>query len=671
LDGQLRAANAAFSLGAREAAVDRAIEIARDYVERHALPAEGSARLDLGIFYLVKGQTELGEPLVGEAVRLLRGPREMMEYLRWDIPLLERYSRKWPHGAKFREVLNATPNGIKAILEARVAELAAHRLTAEEELLEVAGRFGGGDAPGWLSIAVEAALARIECAGQPELAAQRYRRLLEREPRRFPAAAVALERLAQNHVNEGDRLARQNSATAALAAYARAQEIAPGTGTLAADAGAGQAYVQLCLPDRAAAAGAIGSAVELYRRGGDADAERSVAARVAGLAPDIDTLWRVEEVVSSLAAADPNGASSRVAAEIAARIPERLDGWLGLSERDGADRSPWGQPIILELGSGLVPEDTSENWPLFHSYIPEMRQRILGKSGVTVPGIHVQESNTLAGNRYSIALRGSEQPFPGGPIPLDRRYHPGPPDSLRALGIADTDLAMESMPGTGAEGCWVAPSQWEAVTAAKLELWEPLVFVTRVLEAVLTRRLDDFVSLDQAWEIVKGWSQKTRSWALIDKSAGLPQRLHLARLLRTLVRQGISLLHADEIMGAMPGVPLNAVSLPEAVRAVRLGLRQWLPGNSPQAARILLSEERESAAMAWAGDATGRFSPPPDALADMIGYLRSELAAVPRQGADTETALVTRNPELAAFLRGVLWAELPGVFVLTQEELVS
>ncbi|MGD0772446.1 MAG: FHIPEP family type III secretion protein [Candidatus Solibacter sp.] len=669
LDGQLRASNAAFNLGAREAAVDRAIEIARDYVERHALPTEGSVRLDLGIFYLVKGRMELGEPLVGEAVRLLRGPREMNEYLRWDIPQLERYSRKWPHGAKFREVLNATPHGIKAILQARVAELAAHRPTAEEELLEIAGRFGGGDASGWLSIAVEAALARIESAGQPQLAAQRHRRLLEREPRRFPAAAVALERLARNHVDEGDRLAQENSAPAALAAYARAREIAP-AGTLAADAGAGQAYVRLSLPDRAAAAGAMESAVELYRRGGAADAEGLVAARVAGLVPDIDTLWRVEEVAASLAASG-DGAVSRVAAEVTARIPERLDGWLGLSESAGADRSPWCQPIVLELGSGLVPEDTSENWPLFHSYFPEMRQRISGKSGVTVPGIYVQASTTLAANRYSIALRGSAQPFLGGPVPLDRRYHPGPPDSLRALGIADTGLAIEPLPGTGAEGCWVAQSHWEAVTAAKGELWEPLVFVTRVLEAVLARRLDDFVGLDQAWEIVKGWSQKTRSWALIDKSAGLPERLHLARLLRTLVRQGISLLHADEIMGALPGVPLNSVSLPAPVRTVRPGLRPWLPGNSPHATRIFLSEERESAAMAWAGDATARFCPAPEALEDMIGYIRSELAAVPRQGADTEIALVARNPELAAFLRCVVRAEFPGVFVLAQEELVS
>jgi tetratricopeptide (TPR) repeat protein len=688
-DGQTRAAIAAFNLGARQAAVERAIEIDSDYVERYALPTEGSARLDLGIFCLVKGQIDRGVPLIGEAVRLLGSPHEMNDYLRWDIPRLEGYSGAWPHGAKFREALNATPNGIKAILEARVAELAAHWPTAGEELLEVAGRFGGASASGWLSIAVEAALARLESAGQPELAAQRYRRLLEGEPRRFPAAAVALERLARRHLDVGDRLAQGGSAPAAMAAYSRALEMAPQTGTLAADAyagqvyvqlnlpvraaaaGAGQAYVQLSLPDRAAAVAAMESAVELYRRGGIADPEGRVAARVAALAPDIDSLWRVEGAVVSMAAADPNGAPSRVAAQFAARIPERLDGWLGLSESADADRSPWGQPITLELGSGLVPDDTSENWPLFRSYLPEMRQRILGQTGVTVPGISVQTSNTLTEGRYSIVLRGSAQPFLGGPVPLDRRYHPGPPDSLRALGIADTDLAIESLPGTDTPGCWVAESHWEAVTAANGELWEPLVFVTRVLQAVLARRLDDFVGLDQAWEIVKGWSQKTRSWALIDKSAGLPERLHLARLLRTLVRQGISLLHPDEIMGALPGVPLNAVSLPAAVRTVRLGLRQWLPGNSPQAARLFLSPERESAVAAWAGDATGWFSPPPEALQDLIGYLRTELAAVPRQGADTETALVTRNAELASFLRKVVRAEFPGVFVLSQEELLS
>jgi len=107
------------------------------------------------------------------------------------------------------------------------------------------------------------------------------------------------------------------------------------------------------------------------------------------------------------------------------------------------------------------------------------------------------------------------------------------------------------------------------------------------------------------------------------------------------------------------------------VRTVRLGLRQWLPGNSPQAARLFLSPERESAVAAWAGDATGRFSPPPEALQDLIGYIRTELAAVPRQGADTDTALVTRNAELASFLRKVVRAEFPGVFVLSQEELLS
>jgi flagellar biosynthesis component FlhA len=47
-------------------------------------------------------------------------------------------------------------------------------------------------------------------------------------------------------------------------------------------------------------------------------------------------------------------------------------------------------PIAVELGTALVPEDTSMEWSLFKELIPALRERISASFGIQIPGVRVR-----------------------------------------------------------------------------------------------------------------------------------------------------------------------------------------------------------------------------------------------------------------------------------------
>src|SRR3712207_2704363 len=84
--------------------------------------------------------------------------------------------------------------------------------------------------------------------------------------------------------------------------------------------------------------------------------------------------WTVDEVWAEVERSAASDASSPLALSDAMSSARRslvrtLDRLFGLADGPTAPEGSV-RPIVLELGSGLIPEDTSDRWVLFSDYIP-------------------------------------------------------------------------------------------------------------------------------------------------------------------------------------------------------------------------------------------------------------------------------------------------------------
>ena len=205
IEGQGSMARASFHLGFAEGQVDRAIEIAEDYLNKYALPTEGMARIDLGFSYLIRGDLEKGGALIEEGVRAERNCHEVDELSRFELPWFEKALRSRLKRKALVQILNKSKRGIKASLNKRIPGIPSQKMTAEDELREMLAKFGSSSADGWLYIAAQAGIARLRTRERPQEAAEIYKSIQEHEPESFGLARAGLACLAQRNAENVDR----------------------------------------------------------------------------------------------------------------------------------------------------------------------------------------------------------------------------------------------------------------------------------------------------------------------------------------------------------------------------------------------------------------------------------------------------------------------------------
>ena len=88
-----------------------------------------------------------------------------------------------------------------------------------------------------------------------------------------------------------------------------------------------------------------------------------------------------------------------------------LDGRLGLEDlrTEAFDARP-----VLEIGSGLVAEDTGPGWALFATYLPQLRDRIVKEMGAETTLSVLDEVLKIEASGGMLLADGSRRRTPGG-----------------------------------------------------------------------------------------------------------------------------------------------------------------------------------------------------------------------------------------------------------------
>src|ERR1019366_876259 len=205
----------------------------------------------------------------------------------------------------------------------------------------------------------------------------------------------------------------------------------------------------------------------------------------------------------------------------------------------GAQAAENGMPpvvtsITLELGLEIAPNSVGNHSALVRENLPAMRERIRASAGVEVPGVSVTTNTAIPGGSYMIKID---------EVPVD-------------TGSSGPTLSD----GSGA----TADSRQSIVSH---------------LEAVLRRNLADFIGLEEVQTWLNGWDIYTTVTPAVPLVVtDLASRIRLARVLRALARESVSITGRDEILQVLSETWQQTLDVPTVTRAVRLRIRSHLPG---------------------------------------------------------------------------------------------
>jgi tetratricopeptide (TPR) repeat protein len=652
--------------------MDRAIEINRKLLDD---PAQDSFSVycDLAAYSLASGDLAEGEKYFDEAIARAINRRQVDDLINFELKTLEESLPAWRHGAQAREVLDR----VKEKIETRKIELEKPRSAEAELENEVAKLEAQGKNEGWAWVGAKAGLARLYVAdARWEEAARTYQLLLQEELERFPEARAGLSNALNNIQLAGDQLLKEGKPAEAIERFEQvlgfssetpAEEKKKETELLCRIA-----YARFDLKDLAAARANFTEALQLFRENGAGDPGEALGSVCRSLLGNAAQYWALDDewkAFESTAQKD-----ERLTGELAAArksLSHFLDELYQLSPQSGKSFQmlPVVTPIAVEIENSLAPEDAENDWSLIKNDIPKMRERIQNDMGVSVPGVRIRTNETdLLYGSYIIML--DEVPLVLGYVRHEMRYCPESQATLEALGIPLSDLEESLHPMTGEQGCWVSADHWKLVIGHGLELWEePLIFMLYHLEAVLRRNLADFLGVQEVEDFIENWKQTRRGSSLIKEA--LPDqasRIRLVWLLQALVKEGVPITYWEEILEEVKRVGLSSDDVSETLRAVRLRLKDYLPGNNLAAPRMFLPEEIEQSIErgVWREGGKTFLALTPEETQEILSEIRELIGSNSKK-----LILVTRSAELRPVIRRLVELEFPDLVVTSIEELLS
>ncbi len=619
---------------------------------------------NLGLCYLTQSELKRGEEYPLEGIRRMKSGFQLDD-LKPDFEDIEKLIATQPpeRWALVQKIYKRLKQAVK---KQRIK--LQEPLSADDELKQVIKKYPRDSKAGkWGWLGAHAGLGRIYMEEKRWDEAAKTYRLLLKESTLFPEARVGLETVANGLQEEGDARLKEGKFQDALERFARVLTFVPASLShdklMQGDLYTRSGLAHFFLRKPASARKCFAKAIQCYRQNEVAVPGITIGKITRSLLSNVTNYWFIEDEWNALI--DNAGVDESLRSELATarRVwADYLDELFKLSEQPA--ETPV-LPIILEIGEGLIPPDTSSNWVLLKSYIPEMRERIQHEMGVEISHVRVRLGN-LSWNEYNILL--DENLFVWkGHVLLNNRYCPHSLEMLQALDIPKHALVEAQHPLTGASGCWIPPEYYDLVVNHKLELWtEPLVFIVSHLEAVIRRNLAKFLGMQEVDNLLDTWEQDAKNLSRIAsmKHDGQAQ-WYIARVLRMLVQEQVPITKWQNIFEALQEPALMSGDSSELLRTVRLKLKQLLPGNTPMMERFELPPECENSLASGLRHEHGGtyFTAPPAETFQLLSLIREKVRSSGRN-----FVVVTRNAELRPFIWLLLEAEFPFLMVLSQEE---
>ena len=302
------------------------------------------------------------------------------------------------------------------------------------------------------------------------------------------------------------------------AAFPRSAELARVLATALRDV-----FERTRMPDDAARAlDAFADAARLFATAGATHREAECELNRAELFAAEKTWESAQTAADRVLELDPGNVVARELSERIHRLAQR-DQWGG-AEGD----TLFDPPVRVLIAEDLLPvvdPDLSGDSTLFDEMLPAMRDAVLRRTGVLVPGVRVVADAELPPRsiqfelhnvvRWSVVLEGD-------------RLAGAEADVCAAAGVSG---ARETRPWDGGAAVWVSAGDAELLQrAAHVPVWDVPGVIAGTLQMVLEHEVGSFVGVEQA-----SWIADQNDWSVPDS-----QRLHLGAVVRRLVEAGVA-----------------------------------------------------------------------------------------------------------------------------------
>ncbi|MFH2008078.1 MAG: type III secretion system export apparatus subunit SctV [bacterium] len=327
------------------------------------------------------------------------------------------------------------------------------------------------------------------------------------------------------------------------------------------------------------------------------------------------------------------------------------------------------RPILVEVSPELTPmlTDAQGRVRLAEAFAPEIRDRLFRALGVPLPEIQVQlETPSLPASGYRILLK--EVVLGEGELKSDRVLALATPPFLKGLGIEAEPAELSGLEGRAS---WAARADVAKARTASVDVALDDEILARHLEALLRRYAYEFVTIQETRGLLDALqaSHPQLVEELVPKPVPVPV---LAEVLRRLVEEGVNVRHLADILPALAGrvnTEKDAARLADHCRlALRRQITQQFTGDDGSLAAVVLDPEVEQVLLEaiQSGDGGSYLALEPSLSREIVAAAR---AAVRPAQASGELPVVLASMETRRFVRGLLEAELPGVTVLSYQEL--
>jgi hypothetical protein len=375
----------------------------------------------------------------------------------------------------------------------------------------------------------------------------------------------------------------------------------------------------------------------------------SAAAEIARVETP-DDYWKLEALVrerrndGSLPAV-----LHRVAGATVDQLGFRLDELLGLARGDTALEIAIVTPMVVEVGTNLVPlvDSSQDGGDFLERLIPAMRERIFESTGVNVPGVRLRGSDVLGPNEFCA-------------------YVDEAPALLESLDFDPSSIVpVASRSGNGASDGESPDAQAPLPALKAAESHPAAVRLVGRTEDVLRTHLARFLGPQEVDQLVDRWAAGADAELVEAVVPGLEARVRLTWVLQALVDDGVPVREWRTILTSIAAA--GGIGMPRAAlrRAVRADLREQLPGREAGRRQVLVPTEHEEALVALTnGASTGDV--PNHERHDFMRWLRETI-----EEDATSLTLVTRGDDARELVSALVRSESPSIVTLSASEVAA
>jgi len=345
-----------------------------------------------------------------------------------------------------------------------------------------------------------------------------------------------------------------------------------------------------------------------------------------------------------------SAASATNSTAAAAKPKENLEGLLKV------------EPLSVEVGLGLVNlVERGADSPLL-TRVAGIRRQLATQLGYLMPSVKVKDNMALRSHEYVIQMRGIEI----------ARFQLRQGHEL-AIPSGNPDPSLQGTPTTdpafGLPAIWIRQDQVDRARSSGYTVVDGVSVIGTHLTEVVRRHAHELFTRQDAKAFCDRVAQENPK--VVEDL--VPKLLPLATIQRVIqnmlrervpIRDGVGILEA---LGEAAQSSKNPVLLTEYVRqAIRRGIVKQVVNGQGELSAYLLdpSVERAIESSVEHGEMNSILGMAPDGIRDILGRLARKIAKA-------ESAVVVTSAGARYFLRQILEPTMPGVTVLSHNELPS